>query len=205
METKDTVSSCSVSQEQEIQRLQEKARLSKEGCMKGLKALQSHFTSLSENLKDNAQVATFKRTFTQDMDLLENQLTKEILHEIDCKTTLTQLRTIHHGKHLHWKEDSNSETTFYKLVKKSSLDSETKDMHAIKYKMSKAKERCMTNFRSLHSHLQFLSKEDLKGTRIEHGFKRAFMSLFGHDHDTFTSTMLLNVDQLEKQLDKDEF
>ncbi|GJS37679.1 hypothetical protein Tco_0536061 [Tanacetum coccineum] len=46
---------------------------------------------------------------------------------------------------------------------------------------------------------------DLKGTRIEHGFKRAFMSLFGQDVDTFTSTMLLNVDQLQKQLDKDEF
>nr|GEU93677.1 hypothetical protein [Tanacetum cinerariifolium] len=47
--------------------------------------------------------------------------------------------------------------------------------------------------------------KDLKGTRIEHGFKRAFMSLFGQDVDTFTSTMLLNVDQLQKQLDKDEF
>ncbi|GJS68805.1 hypothetical protein Tco_0683370 [Tanacetum coccineum] len=52
---------------------------------------------------------------------------------------------------------------------------------------------------------QVLSKEDLKGTRIEHGFKRAFMSLFGQDNDTFTSMMLLNVDQLQQQLDKDEF
>ncbi|GJS90713.1 gag-pol polyprotein [Tanacetum coccineum] len=51
----------------------------------------------------------------------------------------------------------------------------------------------------------FLSKEDLKGTRIEHGFKRAFMSLFGQDTDTFTSTLFLNVDQLQKQLDKDKF
>nr|GEV04313.1 hypothetical protein [Tanacetum cinerariifolium] len=50
-----------------------------------------------------------------------------------------------------------------------------------------------------------LSKEDLKATRIEHGFKRAFMSLFGQDNDTFTGMMLLNVDQLQKQLDKDEF
>ncbi|GJT68908.1 hypothetical protein Tco_1020388 [Tanacetum coccineum] len=49
-----------------------------------------------------------------------------------------------------------------------------------------------------------LSKKDLKGTRIEHGFKRAFMSLFGQDVDTFTSTILLNIDQLQKQLDKDE-
>ncbi|GKE88886.1 hypothetical protein Tco_1566361, partial [Tanacetum coccineum] len=31
-----------------------------------------------------------------------------------------------------------------KTVKKSSLDSATKDVHAIKYNMSKAKDRCMT-------------------------------------------------------------
>ncbi|GJR23382.1 hypothetical protein Tco_0971909 [Tanacetum coccineum] len=31
------------------------------------------------------------------------------------------------------------------------------------------------------------------------------MSLFGQEADTFTSTMLLNVDQLQKKLDKDEF
>nr|GEU52176.1 hypothetical protein [Tanacetum cinerariifolium] len=69
--------------------------------------------------------------------------------------------------------------------------------------MSKAKEIRMV--RSLYSHLQVLSKEDLKGTRIEHGFKRAFMSLFGQDDDTFTSTMFLNVDQLQNQLNEDEF
>ncbi|GJT74936.1 putative reverse transcriptase domain-containing protein [Tanacetum coccineum] len=53
--------------------------------------------------------------------------------------------------------------------------------------------------------VKVLSKEDLKGTCIKHGFKRAFLSLFGQDDDTFTSTMFLNVDQLQKQLDKDEF
>ncbi|GJR83456.1 hypothetical protein Tco_0154241 [Tanacetum coccineum] len=82
---------------------------------------------------------------------------------------------------------------------------ETKDIKAIKYKMSKAKERYMAYLRSLHLHLWVMSKDDLKGTRTEHGFKRAFMSLFGKDNDTFTSMMLLNVDQLQKQLDKDEF
>ncbi|GJX09028.1 retrovirus-related pol polyprotein from transposon TNT 1-94 [Tanacetum coccineum] len=103
------------------------------------------------------------------------------------------------------KEDSNSETASSKLVKECSLNSETKDVHAIKYKMSKAKERCMAYFRSLHSHLQVLSKADLKGTHVEHGFRREFMSIFGQDVDTFTSTMLLNVHQLQKQLDKDKF
>ncbi|GJS01703.1 hypothetical protein Tco_0318211 [Tanacetum coccineum] len=103
------------------------------------------------------------------------------------------------------KEDSNSETASSKSAKECSLNSETQDVHAIKYKMSKAKERCMAYFRSLHSHLQVLSKGDSKGTRIEHGFKQEFMSLFGQDVDTFTRTMLLNADQLQKQLDKDEF
>ncbi|GJS31123.1 hypothetical protein Tco_0491743 [Tanacetum coccineum] len=69
------------------------------------------------------------------------------------------------------KEDSNSETAFSKPVKESSLNSKTKDVHAIKYKMSKAKRDAWTYFH----------------------------------YDTFTSTMFLNVDQLQKQLDKDEF
>ncbi|GJV23519.1 hypothetical protein Tco_1376214 [Tanacetum coccineum] len=94
------------------------------------------------------------------------------------------------------KEDSNSETASSKSAKECSLNSETQDVHAIKYKMTKAKERCMAYFRSLHSHLQVLSKGNSKGTRIEHGFKQEFMSLFGQDVDTFTRKMLLNVDQL---------
>ncbi|GJW40203.1 hypothetical protein Tco_0066048 [Tanacetum coccineum] len=242
---------------------------------------------LSETLQDFGTMPIFKRTFSQDLDLLEQHLTKEIIFQTDCKTILTKLRTTFEnafnsefkeriqkytriddqsfkdsmicnmdsiGKYmleiiLHQqrtpqllkqkklmqtqedhsnliqalnveslkdnlvviqntcseKEDSNSKTASSKSVKESSLNFETKDVHVIKYKMSKAKERCLAYFRSLHLHLQVLSKEELKGTRIEHRFKRAFISLFGQDADTFTSTMLLNVDQLQKQLDKDEF
>ncbi|GJZ89366.1 hypothetical protein Tco_0661148 [Tanacetum coccineum] len=92
---------------------------------------------------------------------------------------------------------------YQQISKGISFDLQQQMWHAIKYKLSK--ERCMAYFRSLHSHLQVLSKEDLKGTRIEHGFKQAFMSLFGQDANTFTSTMLLNVDQPQNQLEKDEF
>ncbi|GJU91099.1 hypothetical protein Tco_1303522 [Tanacetum coccineum] len=35
----------------------------------------------------------FKRTFAQDLDLLEQHLTKEIISQTDCKTILTKLRT----------------------------------------------------------------------------------------------------------------
>ncbi|GKA87896.1 hypothetical protein Tco_0809660 [Tanacetum coccineum] len=277
----DTVSSCSISN------IQEKTQLSRSRCMHSLKEIKSLFKFLSETLQDYDTMPIFKRTFFQDLDLLEQHLTKDILSRTDCTTTLTNLITkfenafnsefeermrkytrynaqsfndamictidsirkymleiiLHQQRTLHLlkqktlmqtqedhsnqtqalnsdslkvdlvvkqnscseKEDSNSETASNKSAKECSLNSEPQDVHAIKYKMSKAKERCMAYFRSLHSHLQVLSKDDLKGTRIEHGFKRAFMSLVGQDVDTFTRTMLLNVDQLHKQLDKDEF
>ncbi|GJV52151.1 hypothetical protein Tco_1447892 [Tanacetum coccineum] len=93
METKDTVSSCSVSQDQEIQQLHEKAQLSKEGCMKSLRAIQSQFKFLTDSLQDFGTMPIFKRTFAQDLDLLEQHLTKEIISQTDCKTILTKLRT----------------------------------------------------------------------------------------------------------------
>ncbi|GJV03466.1 hypothetical protein Tco_1337035 [Tanacetum coccineum] len=144
-----TVSSCSTS------KVQEKTQLSRIKCMNSLRAIQSQLKFLIETLQDFGNMPIFKRTFSQDLDLLENHLTKQIISQTDCKTILTKLRT-----------------TF-----ENAFNSEFKEL---------------------------LSKEDLKGTRIEHEFKRAFMSLFGQDVDTFTSTMLLNIDQLQKQLDKDE-
>nr|GEW89414.1 hypothetical protein [Tanacetum cinerariifolium] len=101
------------------------------------------------------------------------------------------------------KENSNSETASSKSVNESNLDSTTKDVHAIKYKMSKAKERCMSYFRSLYSHLQYLSKEDLKGTHIEYGFKWAFMSLFGQDDDTFINKYFVEYTGIEVKYFRD--
>nr|GFB63529.1 putative reverse transcriptase domain-containing protein [Tanacetum cinerariifolium] len=43
------------------------------------------------------------------------------------------------------------------------------------------------------------------GSRKESGFKRAFATLSGQDTETFTGIMFLNVEQLEKQLDKEDF
>ncbi|GJX71299.1 hypothetical protein Tco_0308470 [Tanacetum coccineum] len=84
----------------------------------------------------------------------------------------------------------------------SCSNSEEQQMQQIQ---DKAKKSCMVSFRQLHSHLKLLSNNDLKGTRTESGFKRAFVTLFGQDIETFTGTMFLYVDQLEKQLDKEEF
>nr|GEW33538.1 hypothetical protein [Tanacetum cinerariifolium] len=69
----------------------------------------------------------------------------------------------------------------------------------------KSKESCMVSFRQLHSHLKLLSHNDLKGTQTDSGFKHAFATLFGQDVETFTGTMFLNMDQLEKQLNNKEF
>nr|GEW92773.1 hypothetical protein [Tanacetum cinerariifolium] len=40
---------------------------------------------------------------------------------------------------------------------------------------------------------------------VEHGFKRTLATLSSHDIETFTRTMFLNVEQLEKQLHKENF
>nr|GEU72262.1 retrovirus-related Pol polyprotein from transposon TNT 1-94 [Tanacetum cinerariifolium] len=69
----------------------------------------------------------------------------------------------------------------------------------------KAKKSCMVSFRQLHSHLKCLSQNDLQGSRTESGFKRAIGTLSCQDTKTFTGTMFLNVEQLEKQLDKEDF
>ncbi|GKB25258.1 hypothetical protein Tco_0864659 [Tanacetum coccineum] len=165
----------------------------------------------------------FKNVIIRDTDFIEKYMLETILHQQDIHKLLTEKKLLHTQevqinivqvsnvdsfvmeKTCPRKENSSSETALSKLVMESSLDSETKDVHAIKYKMSKAKERCMIYFQALHSHFQVLSNEDLKGTRIEHGFNRAFLSLFGQDDDTFISTMLLNVDQLKSNLTKTNF
>nr|GEU54246.1 hypothetical protein [Tanacetum cinerariifolium] len=68
-----------------------------------------------------------------------------------------------------------------------------------------AKKRCMVSLRQLHSHLKHLSQNELQGSQTESGFKHAFVTIFGQDLETFTSIMFLNVEQLEKQLDKEDF
>nr|GEW74442.1 hypothetical protein [Tanacetum cinerariifolium] len=69
----------------------------------------------------------------------------------------------------------------------------------------KAKRSCMVSFRQFHSHLKRHLQNDLHGSRTESGFKRAFVTLSGQDIETFTGTTFLNVEQLEKQLDKKDF
>ncbi|GKE73934.1 hypothetical protein Tco_1535975 [Tanacetum coccineum] len=84
----------------------------------------------------------------------------------------------------------------------SCSDSEIQQMQLIQ---DKTKESCMVSFQRLHSHLKRLSNNDLKGSRTENGFGRAFATLFGQDFEIFTGTMFLNMDQLQKQLDNNEF
>ncbi|GJS06976.1 hypothetical protein Tco_0363772 [Tanacetum coccineum] len=83
----DTVYSCSISN------IQEKTQLSRSRCMHSLKEIKSLFKFLSETLQDYGTMPIFKRTFSQDLDLLEQHLTKDILSRTDCTTTLTNLRT----------------------------------------------------------------------------------------------------------------
>ncbi|GJR41708.1 hypothetical protein Tco_1309811 [Tanacetum coccineum] len=74
-------------------KVQEKIQLSRSRCMHSLKEIKSLFKFLSETLQDYGTMPIFKRTFSQDLDLLEQHLTKDIISQTDCKTTLTKLIT----------------------------------------------------------------------------------------------------------------
>ncbi|GJY97039.1 hypothetical protein Tco_0513949 [Tanacetum coccineum] len=80
----DTLSSCLTS------KVQEKIQLSKERCMKSLRAIQSQFKFLTYTLQDFGTMPIFKRTFSQDLDLLEQHLTKEIISQTDSKNYFGQ-------------------------------------------------------------------------------------------------------------------
>nr|GEX23229.1 hypothetical protein [Tanacetum cinerariifolium] len=81
-------------------------------------------------------------------------------------------------------------------------DIQERELHQLELMQENAIESCMTSFWLIHSFLQVLSYDESKSKRVS---ERAFMTLFGQDNETFTSTMFLNLDQLQRQLDKDEF
>ena len=77
-----------------------------------------------------------------------------------------------------------------------------KELLQLQQMQDKSKESCTTSFRILHSLLQVLS---YKKAESAGGFERAFASLFDQDYEIFSGTMLINLDQLEKYLVKEEF
>nr|GEV69658.1 hypothetical protein [Tanacetum cinerariifolium] len=107
METKDSISSCSDSEEQEMQRMQKRVTLLKESSMNGLNALRTNFqllfkTNLFGSPIDHGFKREFERLFGEEhrtfidtllhnMDNLENQLIKETLHEKDSKSALSNM------------------------------------------------------------------------------------------------------------------
>ncbi|GJV57018.1 hypothetical protein Tco_1458023 [Tanacetum coccineum] len=220
----DTVSSCSIS------KVQEKTQLSRIKCMNSLRATQTTFeNAFNSEFKARMQIYTrfdaqsFYDAMIFNMDSSGKYMHEITLHQQRTPQVLKQKKLMQtqedHSNPIpalnvdslkvdlvviqntcSEKEDSNSKTASSKSLKESSMNSETKDVHAIKYNMSKAKEICMAYFRSLHSHLQVYFKEDLKGTRIEHGFKQAFMSLFGQDNETFSTFWVVN-NQFQKFID----
>nr|GEU86966.1 hypothetical protein [Tanacetum cinerariifolium] len=239
METKDSLSSCSNSKEQEILQLQKQGKTSKENSLNKLNALQltiQHLSSSNYSMYNKfrdafhrlfeADERTFKIVLSRNMQNLERQLNKETLHEKDSNSDLrvikVQFEPFIHSKLLEPSnynsydletrrdfKEANHEQVLQKRLNERKLQIQGCTFQEVKaldvILEDNAKKRCMISFRQLHSHLKRLSQNDLKGTRTESGFKRAFATLSGQDIETFTGTMFLNVEQLEKQLDKEEF
>ncbi|GJR18012.1 ribonuclease H-like domain-containing protein [Tanacetum coccineum] len=132
METKDTLSSCSDSKEQDMQQMLQRAKILKGSCLNGLSVLKSNFTQKLEQGITKSEferafshifgedVDTFTRMFSQNMDTLEQQLNKETILESNCQNAFRVLKT-------------QFEKIFTSvLIKPSSLDGTyaRKDFHA---------------------------------------------------------------------------
>ncbi|GJY04082.1 hypothetical protein Tco_0370022 [Tanacetum coccineum] len=105
MEPKDTLSSCLDSDEQDMQQMLKRTKILKGSCLNGLSVLESNFTrkhvqGITKSEFERAfshifgeDVDTFTRTFSQNMDILEQQLTKETILESNCQNAFRVLNT----------------------------------------------------------------------------------------------------------------
>ncbi|GJZ15519.1 hypothetical protein Tco_0551196 [Tanacetum coccineum] len=236
MEPKDTLYSCSDSDEQDMQQMLKRAKILKDSCLNGPSALKSNFTrkhvqgiTKSEFEREfshifGEDVDTFTSTFSQNMDTLEQQLTKETILESNWQNAFRDFHAYTGMKPQLFKEtilknfdfieDYMLKTIIHAQMIQKILDDKklqiqectVQEVKALDTILEdKAQEHCMVSLRLLHSHLKLLSNNDLKETRTGYGFKRAFATLFGQDLETFTGIMFPNMDQLEKQLHKEEF
>ncbi|GKB14605.1 hypothetical protein Tco_0848528 [Tanacetum coccineum] len=105
METKDTLSSCSYSDEQDMQQMLKQAKIFKENSLNKLNALKSTTQLLERQTFSGCilyqqafaqlfgdSVRTFKFQLSQHMNNLETLLNAETLHEMDSKSALSVIK-----------------------------------------------------------------------------------------------------------------
>ncbi|GJY72077.1 hypothetical protein Tco_0475780 [Tanacetum coccineum] len=163
------------------------------------------------------------------MDTLEQQLTKETILESNCQNAFRVLKTQFEKifssvlikpsslDGLYARKDFHVYTSMEPQLFKETI---LKNFDFIKDYMLKTIIHAQTIQKKLDDKklqiqecivqevkaLDAISEDKAKKrTRIESGFKRAFATHFGQDVETFIGIMFLNVDQLENQLDKEEF
>ncbi|GJY36746.1 hypothetical protein Tco_0422124 [Tanacetum coccineum] len=176
-----------------------KETILKSNCQNAFRVLKTQFKKnfTSVLIKPSSLDGTYARKDLHTYIGIEPQLFKEtILKNFDFIKNY-MLKTIIHAQTIQKMVDDK------KLQIQEYTVQEVKSSNAILE--DKAQERCMVSSQLLHSHLKLLSNNDLKRTHTEYVFKRAVATLFGQDLETFTGTMFLNMDQLEKQLENEEF
>ncbi|GJY36439.1 hypothetical protein Tco_0421817 [Tanacetum coccineum] len=150
METKDTLSSCSDSEEQEIQQLQKQANILKENSLNKLNALKTttqHLSSSNHSMyykfRDafhrlfEADERTFKDVLSQNMQNLERQLNKEPLHEKDSNSGLSMIK-VQFDKFIHSKVLEPSNYNSYDLETRRDFKDYT-HMEAQTFKLNERK------------------------------------------------------------------
>ncbi|GJW25314.1 hypothetical protein Tco_0039125 [Tanacetum coccineum] len=116
METKDNISSCSDSEEQEMKQMKKKENILKENSLNKFNVLKSTTQRLERKNFPNCplfqqafsrlfsiDIRTFKFELFNNMNNLEKQLNKETFHEKDSKSDLSVIK-VQFDKFLHSEE-----------------------------------------------------------------------------------------------------
>nr|GEU50127.1 reverse transcriptase domain-containing protein [Tanacetum cinerariifolium] len=105
-----------------------------------------HMESVKKSIDERAQCQRAYYSRMNDGRMQSKEKKKLKIQEVQSNTVHeSKVGSIVMENTCSRKENGTSETASSKTVKETSVDSATKDVHAIKYKMSKVKERCMTH------------------------------------------------------------
>ncbi|GKD07662.1 hypothetical protein Tco_1187347, partial [Tanacetum coccineum] len=182
MKTKDTLSSCSDLDEQEIQQLQKQAKNLKAISLSKLHALQTTIQHLSSSnysmyykFRDafhrlfNADVGTFKDVLSRNMQNLERQLNKETLHEKDSNSGLSMIKVqFDNFIHLRVLELSNSNSHDLEITKdlKAYTKMEAKSFKDLIIQHMESIEQCIVerarHEQEIHNRLKRLNERKLQ-------------------------------------------
>ncbi|GJX08750.1 hypothetical protein Tco_0196682 [Tanacetum coccineum] len=82
-------------------------------------------------------------------------------------------------------------------------NSDKRDLQQLQERMTKTRKDCSVYFELIKKHSKYLLTIRRNGWGAEEGFNRAIQRYFGHKRDTFSHKLSYNIDNLQRQIEKE--